>query len=197
MSKTLRSTQPLARSSKSPSDQEDFQPPKIRRNPENLTMISSPDYYEEEDYPDACYWTKSEWVKHENKQNDRGTTSTSAEKLEFLTNENGVAANKERLRQISKAAKITWNELYRYRLDPTTWSKTTVKAATYFSNNMRTQFEEFRLCEGDWKVEAFATIRFPDWCKNRDKGHLTRTSYANCSIYYLLHHCQARFPPFK
>ncbi|EDR00491.1 uncharacterized protein LACBIDRAFT_334098 [Laccaria bicolor S238N-H82] len=31
---------------------------------------------------------------------------------------------------------------------------------------MRTKFEEFRLCEGDWKVHAFATVRYPDWLED-------------------------------
>ncbi|KIJ90705.1 hypothetical protein K443DRAFT_15004 [Laccaria amethystina LaAM-08-1] len=31
---------------------------------------------------------------------------------------------------------------------------------------MRTKFEEFRFCEGDWKVHVFATVRYPDWSED-------------------------------
>jgi hypothetical protein len=49
------------------------------------------------------------------------------------------------------------------------------KEAEYFSNCMRVAFPEFRWCENDWKVHAFATERYPDWTNSKDvrgEGHL-------------------------
>ena len=75
------------------------------------------------------------------------------------------------------AAKQAWNELYRLWLDPSLWTKKTWKAATYFAHIMKTGFEEFQYCDGDWKVEWFAIIKYPDWCHDaREPGHLTCTS---------------------
>jgi hypothetical protein len=40
---------------------------------------------------------------------------------------------------------------------------------------MKTDFPEFGYCEGDWKVERFAIIKYPDWCRDaRETGQLTR-----------------------
>jgi len=47
-----------------------------------------------------------------------------------------------------------------------TWGVRTMYAGEFFSNTMRTKFEEFRWCEGDWKVHVFATVRFPDWSED-------------------------------
>ncbi|KAH9990113.1 hypothetical protein BJV77DRAFT_1069130 [Russula vinacea] len=72
-------------------------------------------------------------------------------------------------------AKHAWNELYRLRLDPASWTKKTLRAASYFSHIMKTDFPEFGYCEGDWKVERFAIIKYPDWCRDaRETGQLTR-----------------------
>ncbi len=74
-------------------------------------------------------------------------------------------------------AKQAWNELYRLRLDPRSWTKKTPKAASYLAYIMKTNFDEFRYCDGDWKVERFAIIKYPDWCRDaRESGHLIRTS---------------------
>ena len=58
-------------------------------------------------------------------------------------------------------------------------------ASEFFSNHMRIKFPEFQWCEGDWKVQTFATVRFPDWSQDvRKKGRLTRIfiiiSSTNC-----------------
>jgi len=75
------------------------------------------------------------------------------------------------------AAKQAWNELYRLWLDPSLWTKKTPKAASYFTHIMKTGFDKFQYCDGDWKVEQFAIIKYPDWCRDaREPGHLTCTS---------------------
>jgi hypothetical protein len=53
---------------------------------------------------------------------------------------------------------------------------------TNFSNSMRNKFAEFRWCEGDWKAEAFGTIRFPDWCRYMcSSGHLkSKPAFSYC-----------------
>jgi len=72
------------------------------------------------------------------------------------------------------AAKQAWNELYRIRLDPSSWTKKTPKAASYLAYIMKTGFDEFQYCNRDWKVKRFAIIKYPDWCCDaRELGHLT------------------------
>jgi len=41
---------------------------------------------------------------------------------------------------------------------------------------LKTNFAEFSYCDGDWKVERFAVIKYPDWCRDaREPEQLTRT----------------------
>ncbi len=47
---------------------------------------------------------------------------------------------------------------------------------------MREKFIEFRLCEGNWKVEKYGSIKFSDWIK----GHARVTIEAY--VMNLLHH---------
>jgi hypothetical protein len=68
-----------------------------------------------------------------------------------------------------------WAELYRERQDPGSWKVKTRTAADFFSNSMRIKFNEFQYCEDDWKIEAFATIKYPDFARYlRASGKLTR-----------------------
>jgi hypothetical protein len=40
---------------------------------------------------------------------------------------------------------------------------------------MKAKFPEFCLCDGNWKAERFAIIKYPDWCRDtRGSGRLTR-----------------------
>ena len=95
-------------------------------------------------------------------------------KLQFITDQDGTMVSNERLTAISKEARLLWVSLYKKRQDPKHWGIKSKFASDYFSNSMRIKFEEFQWCEGDWKIEAFATIRYPDWVSSRDGGILTR-----------------------
>ena len=82
-----------------------------------------------------------------------------------------------RLTTITNTARSLWSLLYMWREDLKTWSLQTMYACDFFSNTMRTKFEEFQLCEGDWKVHAFATVRYPNWSEDVHKqGKLSRIS---------------------
>ena len=78
---------------------------------------------------------------------------------------------------MTKRAKQLWTSCYHLRMDPPTWTKKCDDAALFFSRNMRISFSEFSLCENDWKAEAFAVIRYPDWASDvRGSGTLIRKS---------------------
>lgn len=133
-----------------------------------LTAPQSPAECEKEDYEDVEFWTIGQWNEHKSAEPDCG-------KLDFLTDDSGSKVGKGRLKEMSTEASILFNELYRHRHDPSTWSTRTAVASTFFSNTMRQKFPEFQWCEGDWKVHMFATVRYPSWvADNRDKGRLQR-----------------------
>jgi hypothetical protein len=84
-------------------------------------------------------------------------------------------------------AKQAWNELYCLQLDPRSWTKETPKAASYLAYIMKMSFNKFRYYDGDWKMERFAIIKYPDWCRDvRDLGQLIHTSD---TLFFLSHCC--------
>ena len=84
--------------------------------------------------------------------------------------------SESRIKIFTSTAKQAWNELYRHRLDPTSWTKKTPKAVSYLVYVLKTNFAEFSYCDEDWKLEQFAVIKYPDWCRDaREPERLTRT----------------------
>jgi hypothetical protein len=127
-----------------------------------------------EDYPDVPYWREESWVKYTEEQRERGKVPS---KLGFLTDDDGNPVLESRIKTFMSIAKQAWNELYRLRLDPSSWTKKTPQAALYFTHILRKNYDEFRYCDGDWKVERFAIVKYPDWCRDaRESGRLTRAS---------------------
>ncbi|KAH8976817.1 hypothetical protein EDB92DRAFT_1924245 [Lactarius akahatsu] len=140
--------------------------------PETLDIADAPEMLEEGGYPDVPYWHESDWADYCERQKDRGK---SIHKLGFLTNKDGDPVVESCVREFMTYAKQSWNELYRHRLDPASWTKKTPAAATFFPHEMKAQFSEFRYCDGNWKAERFAIIKYPDWCRDaRESGRLTR-----------------------
>ncbi|KAG6819020.1 hypothetical protein H0H93_016276 [Arthromyces matolae] len=119
-----------------------------------------------EDYPNVPYWTKEEWTAYTERCGRKGR---SFEKLGFLTTSTGVPLDKARIQQMSDTSRAVFNELKQHNLAPTTWKKKKLTAKDFFSSRMVADFPEFTLCEGLWKVEAFATIRYPDWTATKVK----------------------------
>ena len=144
-----------------------------------------------EDYPHACYWTQSSWTEYKKKRTNQGFTVYG---LDFMRDEDGEKISDERLSAMTKRAKQLWNTLYRYRQDPSSWGKKTDFEADFFSRHMRLSFSEFGLCEGSWKAEAFAIIRYPDWSsKVRNSGTILRAFF----FFIFVSSSQRRYCPRK
>ena len=137
-----------------------------------LNISEAPEILDESDYPQVSYWYESNWMENNERQKD---CRKSVSKLGFLTDQNGNPVTESRIKEFTSQARQLWTELYRHRLDPTSWTKKTLTAASYFAHEMKGRFSEFRYCDGNWKVERFAIIKYPDWCRDgRDTGRLTR-----------------------
>ena len=155
--------------------------PDPARNQVQSDILVFPDQPEsqpldEDNYPDIPYWHEESWVKHAEEQRERGQNPP---KLGFLTDDCGEPVTESRIKMFMSTAKQAWNELYRLRLDPISWTKKTPRAASYLAYILKRNFDEFRYGEGDWKVERFAIVKFPDWCRDaRDSGRLTRACKA-------------------
>lgn len=144
--------------------------------PSSCTLLipPSPELLDNHDYYAAQFWDCEQWKQHDKKERANGRIPS---RLGFITDTEGNAVSSARLSQIVAEANVLWTSLYSAREDPPSWKKKTKLANDYFSNSMRSKFIEFRLCEGDWKVEVFASTKFSDWNRNsRERGNLKRTS---------------------
>src|ERR1700761_1849686 len=150
---------------------------------DTLLIPDAPENLEEDDCPDVPYWEESAWAKYVDQQKDRGQVVS---KLGFLTDKDGRAVSESRIREMTSHAKQAWAELYYHRFDPGTWTKKTPIVTKYFVHSMKDKFHEFRYCNGDWKVERFAIVKYPDWCKVRSTGCLVRACTLSLLIPILL-----------
>ena len=156
---------------------------RIERQPKSssLQIPPSPPPLHQSDYPDALFWTLESWQDYCDEQRQKGESVT---KLGFICDEDGNFVELTRIKNMTDTAKKIWNQLHHHRLAPTTWRLISKEASDYYSNSMRMAYPEFQLCEGDWKVNTFATIRFPDWSNNsRASGKLTRLLF-DCSFHF-------------
>jgi hypothetical protein len=128
----------------------------------------------QEDYPNIRFWNKEDWVKFEEKRN-RGGNMAKNSKMDFLCDEDGNPLSDARHKQITEAGKSAYNSLYRYRMDPLSWTKGDDDAKQYVNNILETKFSEFRYCSHGWKVLAWNILRYPDWvAHSRKRGNLIR-----------------------
>jgi len=142
------------------------------------TLPPALDELDPDDYPNTQYWTQSSWIEYKKKQANQGYGVFG---LAFLCNAEGDRVSRDRLNAMTKRAKQLWNTLYRHRQDPTTWGKKGDFVADFFSRHMRNSFMEFGLCEGNWKADAFAIVRYPDWAsKVRTTGAILRKFSSSC-----------------
>ncbi|KAF4610532.1 hypothetical protein D9613_006515 [Agrocybe pediades] len=117
------------------------------------------------------FWTKQEWKNYkENEKKKKNTDRKPNAAYAFLCDRHGNELSDERLRQMKDAARLQWNHLYWLRIDPPTWGNRIMEAEERFSNAMRSKFEEFGLCDGNWKVTEFATLRYPGWTRSHRQG---------------------------
>jgi hypothetical protein len=137
-----------------------------------LVVPPSPELLDNHDYYAVPFWDHEKWKVHEKKERANGRIPS---RLGFLTDTEGNAVSSARLSQMVGEANVLWNSMYSAREDPPSWKKKTKIANDYFSNSLRSKFIEFQLCEGDYKVEVFASTKFSDWNRNsREKGNLKR-----------------------
>ena len=127
--------------------------------PNMLIIPPSPADCNQMDFKNAKFWTWGEWQRHQKRCKEQGND---CKKLDFLTDADGKPLDDDQIDSMMKHAWILWNSLYKEHEDPVTWSIRSMTGSTYFSNNMRIKYPELHLCEGDWKVHAFAMVWFPD-----------------------------------
>lgn len=118
------------------------------------------------------FFTSREWAHHVEQQNNIGIA---IKKTDFLEKLGGGPVDEARAAEFSKRATEVFTHLWRHHHDPSTWGKKSHLVGIFFAVSMRKHFVEFRLCEGDCKAEAYATLKFCDFTRNRrDNGSLLK-----------------------
>ncbi|KAF8058215.1 hypothetical protein FPV67DRAFT_1676467 [Lyophyllum atratum] len=147
-----------------------------------LSTPKLPRHKDRDVVPEVPWYAEDEWVEYIEKQRKRGK---GYDKLGFLVDEDGEVVSKSRLKEMSKAVKMLWNQLRANNppMHPPTWAKKTTKAKEYVFYHMLTDFPEFLLGDGHWKLERFATIRYPDWTTSIKEEDLTALNNEEYDLY--------------
>lgn len=85
--------------------------------------------------------------------------------LSFLVGEEGVVVSTRRQRQFFRFGRILYNTLLRYDMAPGDWHDIDVYALEWFCLVIRVKYAEFRLCDDNWKAEAFGAVHYTEWCQ--------------------------------
>ncbi|KAI0276459.1 hypothetical protein BC826DRAFT_1114125 [Russula brevipes] len=104
--------------------------PPSQGKPEALVIPDTPEPLDEDEYLDIPYWHDEDRVKHSEQQKDCRKV---APRLGFLTDADGNIVTESWIKVFTMTAKQAWNELYRHRLDPSSWTRKTPKAASYLT----------------------------------------------------------------
>lgn len=144
--------------------------------PLGLIIPPAPLLLVKEEYPQLTqkFWTKSAWKNYEEAEQNANRIPS---KNRYLCDEDGLALSESCIDEMGDAAKLGFNELFFWRLDPKSWGKRVDRANQYFSNTMRIKFPELGLCDGDWKLNEFATDRFPAWNRYHREGKTVTLSH--------------------
>jgi hypothetical protein len=115
------------------------------------------------DYPNVRYWHRSDWSQREGAQ----PSSNINLKLRCLQDQHGVVVNSTRLREMRIVAKIIWSRFESDGNAPETWGVVDESLASEYHREMCLRFQEFALCDHNWKSQLLATETYPYWSITR------------------------------
>lgn len=132
--------------------------PSEEKNPDTLIIPDVPKPLDEDDYPNVLFWYEDDWIKHIEQQKDGGKVIS---RLGFLTDNDGNPMSESQIKIFKSTAKQVWNELYRHRLDPNSWTKKTPKAATYLCKCIEEQVHRILLLQRRLESETLRCHQIP------------------------------------
>ncbi len=96
----------------------------------------------------------------------------------FLTNARGDVVSDSRISQFRSTSRSYWNGLKMNKNAPRTWkNKNTTAIQDGYYEHMKMKYPEFTLADGDWKIELFAILTYPQWYRTR-KAEIEREDAA-------------------
>ena len=94
-----------------------------------------------------------------------------ADKYPYLKMADGGSVPREILTKVGQKAQRLWQALNSAGLAPISWGKASEIAYTYFHSEMLNEheFQFFRYCKGNWKINRWATKAYASWKHNHLK----------------------------
>ncbi|KAI0719051.1 hypothetical protein C8T65DRAFT_736753 [Cerioporus squamosus] len=88
--------------------------------------------------------------------------------LNYITDESGIIVSDARMAEMRGYSRGCWNDFLRVGHAPRTWkNKNSAAIQDIYYSKMKDKFREFRLADGDWKIELFAVANDPSNVRNR------------------------------
>ncbi|KAM6497829.1 hypothetical protein JOM56_005777 [Amanita muscaria] len=126
-----------------------------------------------EDYPDVSYW-------HPSNYHSNGIDSSHlSDKIAYLEDENGHIMDKKRVAQICADLRSNFNQIMNNlpRTLQSKWTQYDIDFQQIVFRYLRTKYEEFTLCDDNWKARSFVSNWYLNWIKNwKKKEHQPVTS---------------------
>ena len=137
----------------------------------------------QKDYQKVNFWSEKsyeEHIKRDDGETDgfatrkprRGRPSNISEEDDeksaypYLEDDTGVPVDRQRLTKFGDRARKVFNSLKHADLAPASWGLLGLDAYEYFKIEMVSEFREFRLCEGFWKLNRWAARAYASWIQN-------------------------------
>ncbi|KAG2045779.1 hypothetical protein BDR06DRAFT_977963 [Suillus hirtellus] len=124
----------------------------------------------------SLLWTKQDF--NNAKRNSRGilqaqaSDHTDAGTLSYIVDEFGTVASANVQKSMRDYQRTVWKTLRTHGYAAPSWKCTDKMGKEFYYRCMREKFPQFRLCNNDWKAEAFAVHYYSQWSErpkdNRD-----------------------------
>lgn len=134
----------------------------------------------QEECPDVKFYRQEDWLAWKSKPQPVGSvhsqaTSHAAKKnlnvmMNFLETIDGVAINGSAAKDIRSVARTILAGLADLNIAPPSWGKVNRYASNIVYRELRSKYEVFRYCEGNWKARKFIRIIYPNWYSNYFKN---------------------------
>ena len=131
------------------------------------------------EYPAVKYWLESDYktamadsagdtdVFGAKRKQGRPTKEEGPALGPYLEDANGNPMSAERLTSAGDKFRSLANTLLEAGMAPPSWKKRTNDAYNFVHTEMKREFIEFALCDGDWKAEIYFTTEYPRWSRHK------------------------------
>ncbi|KIJ06356.1 hypothetical protein PAXINDRAFT_20453 [Paxillus involutus ATCC 200175] len=117
------------------------------------------------DNPQSLFFLESDWKTVKNKKHGvlEQPSEYDSSPFPYLVSREGVCASNETVAEMRQKGRSVFAALKVAGHCPVSWGKADEFAISFFYRALRSSFEEFRLCELDWKASQFAIRLLPQW----------------------------------